>query len=159
MDRNADLREHIARLLRGGQAYDTFEAIVGDFPADRRGHVPNGVEHSAWQIVEHMRIAQRDILDFIRNDDGSYREMKWPEEYWPAAAMPPDPGAWDGSVAAYLTDRGTMEALALDEKTDLFTPFPWGDGQTVLREALLTAEHAAYHLGQIVILRELLGAI
>src|SRR5690349_12047058 len=108
-------------MLRGGQAYDTFEEIVGDFPADKRAVVPPGGEHSAWQILEHMRIAQRDILDFIRNEDGSYREKKWPDEYWPASAAPPA-DAWSKTVAAYQADRQAIEALVLDAQSDLFTP-------------------------------------
>jgi hypothetical protein len=157
MDNGKSLRQHLIDALRGGQAFDTFEAIVADVPADRRGVVPPGAEHSAWQILEHMRIAQRDILDFSRNHGGSYRELKWPDEYWPASPSPPDSGAWDRSVAAFLGDRGALEALVADDASDLFAPFPWGDGQTLLREALLAAEHAAYHLGQVVIVRGLVG--
>ena len=158
MENLQSLREHVARTLRGGQAYDTFEAIVAEFPSHRRGFAPPGSEHSAWQILEHMRIAQRDILDFTRNSDGSYKEMNWPDDYWPKSASPPDDFAWSKSVAAFQADRDAIEALVLDEKTDLFAPFPWGDGQTVLREALLSAEHAAYHLGQIVTLSQLVDA-
>jgi hypothetical protein len=157
MEELQSLREHMVQMLRGGQAFDTFESIVGGVPADHRGTVPPGAEHSAWQILEHIRIAQRDILDFIRNEDGSYRKMNWPEDYWPKSAAPPDGGAWDRSVAAILADRQTIGALVLDEKSDLFTPFPWGKGQTLLREALLAAEHAAYHLGQVVVVQRLLA--
>src|SRR5205085_4783464 len=130
--------------------YDTFEAIIADFPSHLRGFAPSGSEHSAWQILEHMRIAQRDILDFIRNTDGTYKELRWPEDYWPKSASPPDENSWSKSIATIRADRNAIEALVLDEKTDLFAPFPWGDGQTLLREALLSSEHAAYHLGQIV---------
>lgn len=155
MDNLQSLREHVAAVLRGGQAYDTFEAIIADFPPDQRGVVPAGAEHSAWQILEHMRIAQHDILDFIRNEDGSYKELRWPDEYWPSSASPPEVAAWTRSVEAYLVDRHAIQALVLDEKSDLFAVFTWGSGQTLLREALLSAEHAAYHLGQIVILTRL----
>jgi DinB superfamily len=158
MEKLQSLREHVVRMLRGGQAYDTLEAIVTDFPSNRRGFVPPGAEHSAWQILEHMRIAQSDILDFIRNEDGSYKEMRWPDDYWPASVAPPDTDAWSRSVEAFQADRKAIEALVLDEKTGPFAPFPWGDGQTVLREALLSAEHAAYHLGQIVVLRRMVDA-
>ena len=158
MEKYQSLREHLARALRGGLAYDTFEAIVAEFPPDRRGIVPPGAEHSAWQILEHIKIAQRDILDFIRNEDGSYQEKRWPDEYWPAAAAPPDDDTWGRSVEAILADRWAIETLVLNDKTDLFAPFPWGDGQTLLREVLLTGDHAAYHLGQIVVLQGLVGA-
>lgn len=154
MDEIQSLREHIVKILRGGQAFDSFEEIVRDFPTDQRGIVPAGAEHSAWQVLEHMRIAQRDILDFIRNEDGSYKEMNWPDDYWPKAAALPDTGAWDRSVAAILADRQAIESIVSDANSDLFTPFPWGTGQTLLHEALLVAEHAAYHIGQIVIIRE-----
>ena len=150
------LRDHVLALLRGGQAYETFEAIVGGFPPSLRGVVAPHAEHSAWQILEHMRIAQRDILDFSRNENGMYVELKWPEDYWPATAAPPADNGWDAAIEAFLADRAALEALVLDPRKDLFAPFPWGDGQTLLREALLAADHASYHLGQIVIVRRLL---
>ncbi|HLJ56746.1 MAG TPA: DinB family protein [Chthonomonadaceae bacterium] len=158
MEPKHSVSEHVARLLQGGQAFDTLEEIIASIPADRRGAVPAGVERSAWQTLEHIRIAQRDILDFSRNADGSYQEKRWPDDYWPTAPAPPDAGAWDRTAAAILADRAALEALVLDERADLFAPFPWGDGQTLLREALLAAEHAAYHLGQLVMLAGLLQA-
>jgi hypothetical protein len=152
------LRDHLVRLLRGGQAYDTLEAIVAAVPENQRGLVPLGAEQSAWAILEHMRITQRDILDFSRNEDGHYRELDWPAQYWPAGPEPPDGGAWDGAVQSYLADRRALEELALDDQRDLFALFPWGSGQTLLRELMLAAEHAAYHLGQIVIVQRILSA-
>lgn len=147
------LRNHLVALLRGGQAFDTFDEIVGSFPASTQGVVPQGAERSAWQILEHMRLSQRDILDYSRNDDGSYVEKEWPDEYWPQEPEPPSSRAWDEAVAAYKSDLGEIEELA--RTGDLFSEFPWGKGHTLLREILLSAEHSAYHLGQLVLLREL----
>ncbi len=158
MEQLQALRDHVVRLLRGGHAFDTFEVITSDVPPEKRGDIPVGAEHSAWQILEHIRISQRDILDFSRNEDGSYVEKRWPDEYWPAVAGPPNDEAWDQSIEEYLADREAIEALVADDGRVLFTPFPWGDGQTLLREALLVADHAAYHLGQLVILTRLLDA-
>lgn len=157
MDTMSSLRDHVVRLLHGGQAYEPFESIVGEFLASQRGVVPPGAEHSAWEIVEHMRITQRDILDFSRSEKGGYVEMQWPQDYWPGSVVPPD-HAWEASVASFLTDRSALEGLVQDDAGDLFRPLPAGDGQTLLREALLAADHASYHLGQLVILRRLLDA-
>ena len=150
------VRDHVTALLRSGQAYDTFEAIIDDFPARLRGIVPPGAENSAWQILDHMRFTLRDILDFTRNERGSYAAPEWPDDYWTDSAAPPDDGSWIAARGAYLADRDALTALVNDPQADLFTPFPWGDGQTLLREALLAADHAGYHLGQIVLLRRLL---
>ncbi len=150
------LRDHVVALLRGGHAYETFDDIVGDFPPPLRGVVAPSAQHSAWQILEHMRITQRDILDFSRNENGAYVELRWPEDYWPATEAPVADGGWDATIRAFLADRAALESLVLDPQNDLFAPFPWGDGHTLLREALLAADHASYHLGQIVILRRLL---
>lgn len=157
MDQIQSLRDHVAANLRGGQAYETFEAVTGEFRPDQRGMVPPGAGHSAWQIVEHMRISQRDILDFCRNENGTYQEKKWPEDYWPKETAPAEPEAWGRSVQQFQDDRKALEALVQDPSRDLFAPFPWGDGQTLLREALMAADHAGYHLGQLVIIRRLLG--
>lgn len=157
MDEMQQLREHVVKNLRGGMAYDTFEEIVGEFKPGERGIVPAGAGHSAWQILEHMRISQRDILDFSRNENGDYEEKNWPEDYWSKEPSPPDPDAWDRSVAQFQDDLKAFEALVQDPGRDLFARFPWGDGQSLLREALMTADHAGYHLGQLVIVRRLLG--
>ena len=157
MDQMQALREQVVKNLRGGQAYDAFEEVTGEFAPDQRGVVPVGAGHSAWQILEHMRITQRDILDFSDNENGTYRELKWPEDYWPKEAKPSDAGAWERSIAAYQADERRLEELVMNPRSDLFLPFPWGEGQTLLREALMVADHAGYHLGQMVILQRLLG--
>jgi hypothetical protein len=120
-----------------------------------QGKVPKGAEHSPWQVLEHLRIAQWDILEFSRN--AKYESPKWPEGYWPKKA-PADEKAWDKSVRAFKKNRKELCALVEDEKTDLFAKIPHGDGQTILREALLAADHNAYHIGELVLVRRLLGA-
>jgi hypothetical protein len=152
------LRRHVLALLRGGQAYDPFEEIVASFGPDERGIVPPGADRSAWQILEHMRIALRDILDFSRARRGQYLEIRWPDDYWPREAAPPEADSWDHSVESYLVLRGELERLVSDPDRDLFEPVPAGDGQTLLREALLAADHASYHLGQLVALERWIRA-
>src|SRR5437870_5365390 len=125
-------------------------------PARLRGAKPPGVPHTPWRLLEHLRIAQWDILEFTR--DPHHVSPPWPEGYWPASDAPPDDGAWDRSVAAFRADLRAMQDLVADPATDLFTPLPHGEGQTALREALLVADHNAYHLGQLVVVRRLLGA-
>jgi hypothetical protein len=144
-------------LLDGGQAHATFEDAVKNFPADLRGVAPVGLPYSAWQIVEHIRIAQRDILDFSAPPTGGYQPMEWPAAYWPKEATP-GPGAWDRSIAAIEADREKFKALILRQDADLAKPFLWGTGQNLLREALLIADHNAYHTGELIVLRRLLGA-
>jgi hypothetical protein len=153
---NKELREHLVKLLKGGEAHADFKTVLKDFPAALRGKTPKGAEHSAWELLEHLRIAQWDILDFSQNP--AYKERKWPEGYWPGTATPPDAKAWGKSVRAFERDLNAMCALVSDEKTDLFAKIPHGDGQTILREALLVADHNAYHLGQMLLLRRLVGA-
>jgi hypothetical protein len=154
MDALADIRQHVVALLQGGQAYDTFDAIVAEFPTGLRGVVPAGAERSAWQIVAHLRIAQADILEFSTR--GDYKEKNWPADYWPSSPTPPHESSWDETLRAYLDDRRTLESLISDPASDLLAPLPWGDGQTLLREALLAADHQSHHLGQLVLLRRLL---
>jgi hypothetical protein len=149
------LREHLVKLLEGGDAHATFQRAMEDFPAEARGKLVRGAEHTAWQLLEHLRIALWDILDFSRNPN--YKEMKWPEDYWPKAEAPPDAKAWDRSINEYHEHLKAMCELVSDEKTDLFAKIPHGDGQTILREALVVADHNSYHLGQLVLLRRLLG--
>jgi hypothetical protein len=155
----AGLRKELKKLLDGGQAHATFASAVKDMPARLRGVVPAGLPYSAWQIVEHIRIAQRDILDFSRNGDGSYQPRKWPDTYWPKSPEPPSEGAWEESIRKVGEDHEAFETLlnAASDKT-LVEPFAWGDGQTLLREALLIADHDAYHTGEIIVVRRLLGA-
>ncbi len=156
MAKDTVLREHLISLLTAGNAHATFDDAVKDMPADLRGKRPKGAEHSPWQILEHLRIAQGDILEFSR--DAKHKSPKWPEEYWPKSPAPPDEKAWDKSVRAFRKDLKSLCALVSDEKTDLYAKIPHGDGQTILREALLTADHNAYHVGQLVLVRKLLGA-
>lgn len=155
MTNDQALRKHVVALLDGGQAYATFDDIVGVFPARQRGEIPKGLPHSAWMLLEHMRIAQWDILDFSRNP--KYKAMKWPDDYWPKAPAPPNVVAWDKSVKSFHEDLDAMKALVTDPKTDLFAKLSWGEGQTVLREALLVADHNSHHLGQLIDVRRLLG--
>ena len=156
-DKNdAALREHVLNLLREGHAHATFEQAVKGLPVELRGKVPKGAEHSPWQLLEHLRIAQEDILEFSR--DAKHQSPKWPEGYWPNEKAPADEKAWDKSVRAFRRDLKEMCALVEDPETDLFAKIPHGDGQTILREALLVADHNAYHVGQLVLVRKMLGA-
>ena len=152
-----ELRRQLVALLDGGQAHATFEDAVADFPVELRGVVPEGLPYSAWQIVEHIRIAQKDILDFSAPPTGGYHAMKWPEAYWPKNAAPASPEAWDRSIAAVQEDLAKFKALILKPEADLAKPFLWGTGQNLLREALLIADHNAYHIGELIVLRRLLG--
>jgi uncharacterized damage-inducible protein DinB len=153
---DAALRQHVLSLLQGGNAHVTFDDAVKNLPAELRGKKPKGAEYTAWQVLEHLRIAQWDILEFSR--DPAHKSPSWPDGYWPATAAPPDAKAWDKSVRAFRKDLKAMCDMVADERVNLFKRIPHGDGQTVLREALLTADHNAYHIGQLVLLRRLLGA-
>ena len=150
------LRQHVLYLLRGGGAHLSFNQAIARLPAKRRGAKAPGASHTAWQILEHMRIAQWDILEFSRNP--KHVSPKFPEGYWPQTAAPPGNTAWAKSVAAFRADLKAMQKLVQNPATDLFAAIPHGDGQTILREALLVADHNAYHLGELVLLRRLLGA-
>ena len=150
------LREHVLYLLRGGGAHAGFEAGIKGLPADLRGKRPKGASHSPWEILEHMRLAQWDILEFSR--DPSHVSPKWPEGYWPKKPAPPTATAWTHSVRAFREGLEEMCALVESPSTDLFAPIPHGTGQTILREALLLADHNAYHLGELVLVRRLLAA-
>lgn len=150
------LREHLRKLLAWADAHVDFDRAVAGLAPELRGVRPGGLPYSAWELLEHLRITQEDILDFSRNPQ--YRELSWPEDYWPATPAPPDDAAWDRSVAAYRADREALQAIAADPATDLFAPIPHGQGQSYLREILLAADHAAYHVGQLVLVRRLLGA-
>jgi uncharacterized damage-inducible protein DinB len=154
MDTKA-FRDQLVRFLDWKEAHATFDAAVERVPPEYRGRQADGLPYSLWQLLEHLRIAQHDILDFCRNP--GYQEMTWPEDYWPWAATPPTPKAWDESVAAYRRDREAMQQLVADPTLDLFAMIPHGTGQTYLREALLVADHCTYHVGQMVAVRRLLG--
>ncbi len=154
----SELIKQLVALLRGGQAHAGFSAAVKDFPVVLRGVVPEGLPYSAWQILEHLRIAQRDILEFSAPPTGGYHPMQWPEDYWPKLSEPPSEHAWDDSIAAIHRDRKQFEALLEKPGVDLYKPFRWGEGQNLLREALLIADHNAYHIGELIVIRRLLGA-
>jgi hypothetical protein len=156
MDRDKLLREHVLYLLRGGGAHLDFDTAVADLPVALRGARPTGVPHTPWRLLEHLRIAQWDILEFCRNP--RHVSPPFPEGYWTTGDAPPDPAAWDRSVAAFRADLRAMQDLVADPATDLFAPIPHGEGQTILREALLVADHLSYHLGQLVVVRRALGA-
>ena len=156
MNTDGSLRKHLLELLDGGQAHATFDQVVDDFPPKLRGEVPKGLTHSAWMLLEHMRAAQWDILDFSRNPE--YEALKWPEDYWLKDPAPRTAGAWEKCVKSFRGDLAAMKKLVSDPKTNLFAKIPWGDGQTILRETMLVADHNAYHLGQLLDLRRLLGA-
>ena len=150
------LREHLVNLLAGGQAYADVHHIIAELPEAQRGVKPAGAPHTAWQLLEHLRIAQWDILGFSRNP--KHVSPHFPEGYWPASETPPSADAWDKSVAAVERDLAEMKKLVSNPKANLLAPIAHGTGQTILREALLVADHNAYHLGQMVLLRRLLGA-
>lgn len=150
------LREQLVKFLRGGEAHADLKSVLDDFPVKARGVVPKGAEHSAWQQLEHIRIALHDLLDFSTNSH--YEAMKWPDDYWPKEAAPKDSAAWDKSVRALKKDIADFEKLVGDPESNLYATIPWGDGQTLLREVLLAGQHTSYHLGQIVLLRRMLDA-
>jgi DinB family protein len=149
------LRDQLLDLLNGGQAHATFDSAMGDWPVQLAGVKVANFPHTAWMLLEHMRIGQWDILEFSRNP--KHVSPKWPEEYWPGSEAPPDEKAWKASMAAFKKNLRSMEQLVANRKTDLNAHIPWGDGQTILREALLLADHNAYHLGQLVMLRKCIG--
>lgn len=150
------LREHLVKFLPGSEAHAELKKVLDDFPVKARAVVPKGAEHSAWQELEHMRLALHDLLDFSTNPN--YVGLKWPDDYWPKEAAPEDAAAWDKSVRAVKKDMADFEKLVGDPESNLYAAIPWGDGQTILREVLLAGQHTSYHLGQIVLLRRLLGA-
>jgi uncharacterized damage-inducible protein DinB len=150
------LREQVARLLAWEDAHASFDAAVADLPQGVRGKQPTGLPYSPWQLLEHLRITQHDILDFCVNP--RYRELTWPGDYWPVSASPDGAPAWDRSVGEFNRDRAALQQLSRNSTIDLESPIPHGSGQTYLRELLLAADHAAYHVGQLIVVRRLLGA-
>jgi uncharacterized damage-inducible protein DinB len=159
MDRTAQvndaLRNHLLRLLDWKDAHVSFDAAVAGIPPEARGVQPEGVPYSTWQLLEHLRLAQRDILEFCRNP--AYVEPSWPDDYWPATVTPPSEAAWEESIARFRVDRDALKQLAAGPEPDLFATIPHGTGQTYLRELLLVAGHNAYHVGQLILVRRLLG--
>jgi uncharacterized damage-inducible protein DinB len=149
------LRAQLVKLLDFDEAHVSFDRAVKGIPVSKLGNLPPGAEHTLWQLVEHLRIAQSDILEFCRTS--KYKEKKWPDDYWPAARGPHTASAWNKALASYRRDRKALQRLAGDPRLDLFAKIPHGTGQTYLREILLVADHNAYHIGQIVALRRRLG--
>ena len=155
MSADKALRAQMVKLLGSGEAHVDFTHAAKGIPPRLRGVVPEGGEHSAWQLVEHMRIAQADILEFCVT--AKYKAKKWPDDYWPKSRAPRNASAWTASLAAIRRDRQTLQRLAKNPGIDLFAAIPHGTGQTYLREILLVADHDAYHIGQLVALRRRLG--
>jgi len=155
-DANHALREHLLYLLGGGGAHASFEHAIAGFPPDLRGVKPANLPFSAWHLLEHLRIAQWDILEFSVNP--KHVSPAWPGGYWPGSDSPPSDAAWKKSIRQFRRDLKRLQALVANPHTDLYVPIPHGDGQTLLREALLVADHNAYHLGELVVVRRLLGA-
>ncbi len=148
------LRRMLVDAMRGHHSHIDFDSALKDFPPELRSRKPPGAPHTAWQLLEHMRIAQNDILEFSRNPQ--HESPKWPEGYWPATEAPPDEKAWEASVRAFRKDAREFDSLVEDPAADLFKAFEHGEGQTLLREALLAATHNSYHLGQLVYLKKTL---
>ena len=149
-------REIVARSLDWQEAHATFDAAVADLAGPLRGRRPTGFPHSVWELVEHIRIAQEDLADFM--ESASYRHIKWPDDYWPVSPEPASDEAWQASIAAVLHDRQRLKDIAMHPSLDLTARIPWGDGQTYLRTILVAVDHTAYHVGQIIVARRLLGA-
>lgn len=150
-----ELREHLVYLLNGGGAHVQFNDAVKNMPEELRGVRPDRFPHSAWMLLEHLRLAQWDILEFCRN--AKYKAPEWPKDYWPKKEAPPSGAEWNRSIKQFHNDTQSMKDLVSNPKTDLFARIAWGDGQTILREALLVADHNAYHIAQLVDVRRLLG--
>jgi DinB family protein len=155
-DPHGALRDHLVELLGEGHAHVTFKDVIADWPPQLRGAKPPGQPFTPWRLLEHIRIAQWDILEFTKS--AKHVSPAWPAGYWPQSDAPPDAGAWDESVAQVARDLRAMQRLVRDPATDLFARIPHGSGQTVLREALLVADHNSYHVGELVLLKRLLGA-
>jgi len=156
MDAEKQLRQQLAKFIDWQEAHADLTSAVENFPAELRGRVPAGVPYSGWQLLEHMRLALWHLVEFCR--DTRHQSPPWPEGYWPKAAAPPNDEAWEQSVKAIRKSLEEMRKLINDPKQDLFAPLPGGSGQTLLREALLAADHNAYHLGQLVLVRKALGS-
>jgi DinB superfamily len=155
-DEQTALRKHLVYLLGGGGAHVDYDTAIAKLPSALQGKRPAGSPHTAWRLIEHMRIAQWDILEFSRNP--KHISPEWPEGYWPEDDAPPRKSSWAQSVKAFRRDLQELQALVSKTSTDLYALIPHGDGQTILREALLVADHNAYHLGELVMVRRLLGA-
>ncbi len=149
------VREHLRKALSWSEGHVDWKTALAGLPPKSRGQKPSGVPHSPWELLEHVRLAQWDILEFSRNPQ--HVSPDFPSGYWPETSAPPSEAAWEKSIKSFESDMDAMGKLVADPKTDLAAPIPHGSGQTILREALLLADHNAYHLGQFVLLRRLLG--
>jgi len=149
------LRDHVLYVLKEGGAHIGFDAVMNEWPVQLAGAKVANFPHTAWMLLEHIRLAQWDILEFSRNQ--KHVSPAWPEGYWPDSEAPPSEKAWKDSIAAVKKDLRSMEQLISSPRADLYARLPWGDGQTLLREALLVADHNAYHVGQLVMLRKCIG--
>jgi uncharacterized damage-inducible protein DinB len=156
MGDDSALRQQLTEMLEGGHAHATFEDAVEDFPAEQMGVRPPGIPHSAWELLEHMRIAQNDIVRFSQSAE--HVSPPFPKGYWPGSPAPQRRSQWDESVQAFQKDLAEFNEMLRNPANDLYKPFPWGEGQTLFREALLILDHNSYHLGQLVLVRRLLGA-
>jgi hypothetical protein len=149
-------RSILASSINWKQAHATFDDAVADFPAELRGCRPDHFPHSAWELVEHIRLAQADLISFMR--DASYSAPRWPDDYWPSSQGPRDSSEWDSSIANVKRDRTELEATATDPALDLTSTIPWSEGRTYLRTILVATDHMSYHVGQLIAVRQLLGA-
>jgi uncharacterized damage-inducible protein DinB len=156
MQTDDPLRTQLAKLLDWGEAHADFDKAVADLPAEMRGRRPDRFPHSVWELVEHIRLAQHEILEFCHTSD--YEELRWPEGYWPTMQAPPHDNAWERSLEGFRHDRQEFQSFVSDPALDLTARIPHGTGQTYLRELLLAADHTSYHVGQIIAVRRLLGA-
>lgn len=156
MPNDKELREQLVKLLTSSEAHADFDAAVKNLPEEFRGKRPKGAEHSPWQLLEHLRIAQWDILEYAINP--KHKSPEFPKGYWPESAAPPSSAGWDKSVNGFRKDLKRLCDLVSSDSTDLYGKIPHGEGPTILRQALLTADHNAYHIGQLVLVRKMLGA-
>lgn len=155
MENDQALREHLVKMLKGGQAFVSLKEILDGIPYDLVGERPHDLTYSLWQLIRHLYLAQQDIVDFCINPD--YKEPRWPDEYWPQNPFPDSEKQWEQNITDIHKGIEQMAGLVKDPKNDLFAPVPQGNGQTLLREAMLIAQHNAYHSGEIIVLRRLLG--
>lgn len=155
MAQDEALREQLVKLIRGGQAFQPIEVLTKGLTAETAGKTVSELPYTIWQLLDHMRFTLEDILEFTRN--AAYREPNWPDDYWPKEKAPSDQNALDKCIASIEASMDEMVRLVQDPTNNLYTPIPYGSGQTLLREAMLVAEHNAYHLGEIVVIRRLLG--
>ncbi len=157
MDKQQDWRGIVASSLGWEQAHASLDNAIKDFPQNLRGQRPDGYPHSAWELLEHIRITQHDLLDFCQNPDYA-EKLEWPQDYWPSSPAPANAAAWTRSIGAWKKDREALAKFATESDVDLTSRIPRGTGQTYLRTILVALDHASYHVGQIIAVRRLLGA-